>query len=275
MYKRILIALDLEGVNNVAGEPYMALSKQTEQWFVAREQAIIEVNAAAEALFDAGAECVALWDNHGGGNNIDADKLDSRIRLITSESPQPRMSFAKDKFDCICYFGYHAMEGTLGGVLAHTMSSKTVQYYKLNGRYIGEIDMDAYIAAELGMPSRFFAGGDIACAQAKRAVGDIVTVTTKKELERNRAEFRDNSELVADIKVNIVEAVKTEGCAKKLSFPATVEKSFKRVEDAAKYLQRLCASGIDAAYLDDEILGKDAHTVVSTVNNIDEFIKCI
>ena len=275
MYKRILIALDLEGVNNVAGEPYMALSKQTEQWFVAREQAIIEVNAAAEALFDAGAECVALWDNHGGGNNIDVDKLDSRIRLITSESPQPRMSFAKDKFDCICYFGYHAMEGTLGGVLAHTMSSKTVQYYKLNGRYIGEIDMDAYIAAELGMPSRFFAGGDIACAQAKRAVGDIVTVTTKKELERNRAEFRDNSELVADIKVNIVEAVKTEGCAKKLSFPATVEKSFKRVEDAAKYLQRLCASGIDAAYLDDEILGKDAHTVVSTVNNIDEFIKCI
>ena len=54
MYKRILIALDLEGVNNVAGEPYMALSKQTEQWFVAREQAIVEVNAAAEALFDAG-----------------------------------------------------------------------------------------------------------------------------------------------------------------------------------------------------------------------------
>lgn len=275
MYKRILIALDLEGVNNVAGEPYMALSKQSEQWFVAREQAMVEVNAAAEALFDAGAECVALWDNHGGGNNIDADKPDARIQLLSPDLGQPRMSFAKDKFDCICYFGYHAMEGTLGGVLAHTMSSKTVQYYKLNGHYIGEVDMDAYIAAELGMPSRFFAGGDIACAQAKRAVGDIVTVTTKKEIERNRAEFRDNGELVADIKAKIVEAVNTDGYAKTLTFPATMEKSYKRVEDAAKYLQRLCSAGIDAAYPDDEILGKDAHTVVSTVNNIDEFIKCI
>lgn len=275
MYKRILIALDLEGVNNVAGEPYMALSKQTEQWFVAREQAIVEVNAAAEALFDAGVERVALWDNHGGSNNIEADKLDSRIQLLSPDLKQPRMSFAKGEFDCICYFGYHAMEGTLGGVLAHTMSSKTVQYYKLNGRYIGEIDMDAYIAAEQGMPSRFFAGGNIACAQAKLAVGDIVTVMTKKELERNLAEFRDNGELVSDIKTKIVEAVNTDGCAKKLTFPATMEKSFKRVEDAAKYLQRLYTSGIESAYLDDEILGKDAHTVVSTVYNINEFIKCI
>lgn len=275
MYKKILIALDLEGVNNVVGEPYMGLSKQTEQWYVAREQAIVEVNAAAEALFEAGAECVALWDNHGGGNNIDGDKLDTRIELLSPDLKCPRMSFAEDRFDCICYFGYHAMEGTLGGVLAHTMSSKTVQHYKLNGRYIGEVDMDAYIAAEHGMPSRFFAGGDIACSQAKRAVGDIVTVTTKKELERNRAEFRDNGSLVSDIKIKIVEAVKTEGCARRLDFPATMEKSFKRVEDAAKYLERLRAAGMDPVYPHDEILGYDAHTVVSTVRNINEFIRCI
>ena len=275
MYKRILIALDLEGVNNVVGEPYMGLSKQTEQWFVARQQAIVEVNAAADALFDAGAETVALWDNHGGGNNIEGDKLDSRIELLSPDLKQPRMSFAKGNFDCVCYFGYHAMEGTLGGVLAHTMSSKTVQYYKLNGHYIGEVDMDAYIAAEHGMPSRFFAGGDIACSQAKRAVSDIITVTTKKELERNRAEFRDNGELISDIKTKIVDAVNTKGCAQRMTFPSTMEKSFKRVEDAAKYLERLRACGIDSAYLDDEILGKDAHTVVSTVHNINEFIRCI
>ena len=60
-----------------------------------------------------------------------------------------------------------------------------------------------------------------------------------------------------------------------MTFPSTMEKSFKRVEDAAKYLERLRACGIDSAYLDDEILGKDAHTVVSTVHNINEFIRCI
>ena len=275
MYKRVLLALDLEGVNNVIGEPYSGLGKETEQWYVAREQAVIEVNAAAEALFDAGVEKVALWDNHGGGKNVDPSSLDKRIELINNDNSAPRMKFAEDKFDCICYFGYHTMEGTLGGVLAHTMNSKAIQYYKLNGKYIGEVDMDSYIAASHGMPSRFFAGGDISCAQAKRSVPDIVTVVTKREIERNKADFRNNDELLLEIKKRIVEAVSTEAKVISLTFPSTMEKSFKRVEDAAKYLQKLSEYGISAEHPTDEILGRDAHTVTSKVNNIDEFIKCI
>ena len=275
MYKRILIALDLEGVNNVVGEPYQGLGKNSEQWEVARRQAVLEVNAAADALRKAGAETVALWDNHGGGDNIPAEWLDEGIVLLAPDLSLPRMSFAHGKFDCIVYFGYHAMEGTLGGVLAHTMNSKEIQFYKLNGCYIGEVDMDAYIAAEHGMASRFFAGGNLACKQAKCAVEAMVTVETKEELSRNRAVFRNNEELMAEIRQKIVEAVSVEVCPKKLEFPAVFEKSFKRVEDAAKYFQRLREAGLDAQYLTDEILGKDAHTVVTTVHNIEEFIRCI
>ena len=145
MYKRILFALDLEGVNRVAGEPYTGLLRDTEQWNIARGQAVLEVNAAADALFAAGAEKIGLWDNHGGSLNIDGSLLDPRIILIPYDVKLQRMYFADGEYDCICFFGYHAMEGTLGGVLAHTMSSVSVQYYKLNGSYIGEIDMDAYI----------------------------------------------------------------------------------------------------------------------------------
>lgn len=275
MYQRVLIALDLEGVNNVVGEPYVGLGKESEGWRVAREQAVLEVNAAADALFEAGVKEVALWDNHGGGGNIEEAKLDKRIEFLHPDASELRMNFAEGRFDCICYFGYHAMEGTLGGVLAHTMNSKVVQYYKLNGKYIGEIDIDSYIAASHGMPSRFFAGGDIACKQARRSVDAIVTVETKKELERNRAIFRSNEELLAEIKAKIVEAVKTHTAKKTMDFPATVEKSFKRIEDAAKYLSSLGSKGIGADYPYDDVLGKDAHTVVATVYNIEEFIKCI
>ncbi len=275
MYKRILLALDLEGVNLVVGEPYKGLTRDSEGWKIARAQAALEVNAAAEALCDAGVECVALWDNHGGGHNIDPDALDRRIELLEVDNSKPRMSFAEGRFDCICYFGYHAMEGTLGGVLAHTMSSVSVQYYKLCGKYIGEIDMDAYIAASHGIASRFFAGGDIASAQAERAAPDIVTVTTKKELGRNKAEFRDNKELLSDIKKGIVEAVSNEGEIHNLAYPATMEKSFKRVEDAAAYLARLQAAGLDSQHPCDEILGFDAHTVVTSLGSIDDFIKTI
>ena len=275
MYKRVLFALDLEGVNLVVGEPYCGLSRDTEQWKIARKQAVREVNAAAEALFESGVEAVGLWDNHGGGSNIDISALDSRITPLCPDLKKPRMYFADGEYDCICFFGYHAMEGTLGGVLAHTMSSKNVQYYKLNGRYVGEVDMDAYIAAEKGMASVFFAGGDIACRQAKRAVPHIVTVETKKEISRNEALFRENEELLLDIRKNIVQAVKTVSCPHRLQFPSTFEKSFKRVEDANKYLTRLRSIGMGADYPDDEILGKDAHTVVVTVYCIEDFIKCI
>jgi len=274
MKKRILIACDLEGVNNVVGEPYSGLTKESEQWRIARHQAALEINAAAEAFFNLGAECVDLWDNHGGGENIDAADLDPRVKVLVCAPGKSRMYFAAE-YDCVCYFGYHAMEGTLGGVLAHTMNSKMNQYYKLNGGYIGEVDMDAYIAASYGVPSCLFVGGDIACAQASRAIPGIVTVVTKREISRNEAVFRDNEELFADIRAKASEAAQTDMPTYPLTYPAVMEKSFKRVEDAAKYLEKLRTIGIDADYPDDEILGKDAHTVQSTVDRIEDFIRCI
>ena len=113
----------------------------------------------------------------------------------------------------------------------------------------------------------------VARKQAKRAVSEIVTVTTKTELSRNEAVFRDNDELLADIRKNIVQAVKTEAEPHPLCVPAILEKSYKRVEDAAKYLKKIRAVGLSAGYLDDEILDKDAHTVVSTIFDIGDFIK--
>ena len=274
MIDKVLIALDLEGVNNVVGTPYSGLVKGCEQWEIARRQAALEVNSAAEALFDAGVGTVALWDNHGGGGNMDPTDLDARIKLIDCDNSRPRMYFADD-YDAVFYFGYHAMEGTLGGVLAHTMNSSCNQFYKLNGKYIGEVDMDAYIAASHGKPSCLFVGGDIACRQAKRAVPGIVTVVTKQELSRNEAIFRDNAKLIEDIKRGVTEALENPAPINVLSYPAIIEKSFKRTEDAAVYIKTLTDLGICAAYPEDEILGNDAHTVCSEVKNIDEFIKAI
>ena len=274
MHKRILIALDLEGVNNVVGEAYSGLAIGSDEWEKARRQAAFEINEAADALFSAGARRVAVWDNHGGGPNLDPGDIDTRVELLAPDKSLPRMYFASE-FDCVCFFGYHAMEGTLGGVLAHTMNSKMLQYYKLDGEYIGEVDMDSYIAASHGVPSCFFAGGDIACSQAESAVPGIVTVVTKKELSRNEAVFRDNDELARDIRANIVKAVSADVPKVKLSLPATFEKSFKRTEDAASWLVRMHSLGIDAHHPSEKRLGKDAHTVSSKIYTIDDFIACI
>ena len=274
MRKRILIACDLEGVNNVVGSAYEGLYRGTDEWKKAKRQAALEINAAADVLFGSGVENVDLWDNHGGGGNIDADDLDPRVKLLSVDPTRPRMYFGGD-YDCVFYFGYHAMEGTLGGVLALTMNSKAVQHYKLNGKYIGEIDMDAIIAASHGLPSCLFVGGDIACSQAKRAVPGIVTAVTKHEVSRNEAVFRDNRELFRDIREAALRALNSEVALPDLTFPFTFEKSFKRTEDAAIYIENVRSLGIKASYPCEEILGFDAHTVVSKVENIDELINCI
>ena len=268
MYKRVVLALDLEGVNFVVGEPYQGLDWGTEQWRVACKQAVLEINAAAEALFDAGVEKIGFWDTHGG----EFEGLDPRMEIICQRY-EPVMGFLKDAYDCICYFGYHAMEGTLGGVLAHTMSSVQVQYFKLNGKYIGEVDMHAYVAASYGVASRFFAAGDLACKQAQKAIAGIVPVVTKKEISRNKAVFRDNSELLAEIKEKVVQAVQTEVAPVELPMPAVIEKSFKRTEDAAELYQMLLADGMEVAYPEDEFMGKDAHTLVGTLRKIEDIAK--
>ncbi len=272
--KRFIIACDLEGVNNVVGEPYKGLYRGCDEWEIARRQAALEINSAAGALFEGGALEIALWDNHGGGGNIDPANLDPRIQLLDPDMEKPRFYFAGD-YDAVLYFGYHAMEGTLGGVLAHTMNSAQNQYYKLNGKYIGEVDMDAYIAASYGVPSVLFVGGDIACSQARRAVPSIHTVVTKREISRNAAEFRDNGELFSEIATASVLAAKDETPLTNLKFPAVIEKSFKRVEDAELYLKRLLSFGISSKHPECDVLGNDAHTVVSVVNDIDEFRLCI
>ena len=274
MYKRILFALDLEGVNNVAGKAYEGLNS-TPDYQIAIKQSALEINAAAAALFDLGVLKVDVWDNHGGGGNLKQEQLDPRITLLDVDRTAPRMSFAENNYDCICFFGYHTMEGTLGGVLSHTMNSVAHQYYKINGKYIGEVDIDAAIAAEHNMPSVFFVGGDLSCKQASASVSGIVTVATKEEISRNKANFRNNDELFAEIKEKVCLAVKTELKPKKLSFPLVFEKSFKRVEAAAEFMEQCVLLRLDADYLSDDVMGKDGHTVVINIKNIDEFLKVI
>ena len=78
-----------------------------------------------------------------------------------------------------------------------------------------------------------------------------------------------------NIRKNIVKAVNLGNSHHTLNFPSVMEKSFKRVEDAAKYLAHLRELGIDSHYPKDDILGYDAHTVTSVVHDINDFIKCI
>ena len=117
-------------------------------------------------MFDCRATEVYVWDNHGGGKNIDFSKIDTRAIKVDTKVTRYRYDFAKDLgASGIVFLGYHAMEGTPNGVLAHTFSSTSIQYAKLNGKAIGELYTDTRICASLGIKPIFHAGDDISIAE--------------------------------------------------------------------------------------------------------------
>nr|WP_309695745.1 M55 family metallopeptidase [Armatimonas sp.] len=76
---KFIIGVDCEGPACVVGAPGKTLTDSPDFAF-ARKQATREADAAARACFDAGAEQVIVWDNHGSSLNLDYD-VSTRTRF--------------------------------------------------------------------------------------------------------------------------------------------------------------------------------------------------
>lgn len=57
-----MVAVDLEGIHDILGIPYEGLHSGIDEYAKAVKNAIKEVNAVAQGLFDGGAESVAVLD---------------------------------------------------------------------------------------------------------------------------------------------------------------------------------------------------------------------
>lgn len=262
--KEYLIAVDMEGIHGVVGVPYEGLHGGLDEYCKAVENATKEVNAVVKGLFDGGAELVAVWDNHGGGGNLDFSKIDPRVVKIERMpmAKYERMPFAKNySFDGVLYLGYHSKEGTINGVLAHTFNSKAIQYFKVNGKTIGELDVDSWAAAEYGFSPLFCASDDICLAQVKEIEPKIRTVVTKYGKGRNTADLREPDEVLAEIyeQARACVGMKTE--PKRLTFPAEFEARYTRTEDAEKMIEKARTYGQELVY------GEDAHVVKTTLRS--------
>ncbi len=262
MGKQFLVAVDVEGVHGVVGEAYKSLHTGEPDYDKAVENAVKETNAVVKGLFDGGAELVAVWDNHWKGTNMDFSQLDSRV-IRVENPPMPkyeRLSFAKNfSFDGILFVGYHARAGSVNGVLAHSYNSVGIQYYKVNGAQVGELEIDSWAAAEYGIPPLFCSSDDVCVGQALAVEPRMNTVITKIGKGRNSAVFRDENEVLAEMREKAEDCVRLKIAPEKLAFPSELEVRFTRSEDALKRLDKVRRYGISADF------GEDAHTVVAAL----------
>lgn len=232
---QFIIGVDCDGPACVVGNPGHALSNSCDMPF-AREQATRETDAAARALFDAGASRVVVWDNHGMGSNLVFDRLDTRCEIMLGSGFTQRFPGLDETFAGVLMIGYHAMEGTKNAVLAHTYSPDAYRAVRVNGEALGEIELDASVAGALNVPLIFLASDDYGCSEAQRYMPWIEAVVTKQGLGRNCAFSKHPAMAEEEIYAGVQKAIGRLEQMQPLSFvrPLQVEIEFKKVQQCLK-----------------------------------------
>ncbi|MGI8913896.1 MAG: M55 family metallopeptidase, partial [Chloroflexota bacterium] len=184
----IFILTDLEGPAMIFGFDQTRLPEAAGNMAQSKRLLTLEVNACVDGILDADPQAeVVVWDGHGSGG-IDYELFHERAQLVAGRGV--RAPYRLDgTFDALFFVGQHAMAGTPDAPLAHTYSSRTIEYYQLNGVPIGEFGLRATMAGTLcAVPTAFLSGDDKAVAEAQALVPELVGVTTKIGLGREAAQ---------------------------------------------------------------------------------------
>ncbi|MBR0459643.1 MAG: M55 family metallopeptidase [Victivallales bacterium] len=172
---KIYVFCDLEGCSGVANNLFVNDRFQD----IGGKFMAADINACIAGCLDAGAEEVIVRDGHSSGTNFTlADLEGEHFQLVQGATPGIRFAGAEGCAGIIL-LGYHAMAGTAGACLEHTYNSQAIQNEWLNGKKVGEIGMDAAIAAEYGMPVLLVTGDDKACAEAREWIPGVHTCQVK------------------------------------------------------------------------------------------------
>jgi D-amino peptidase len=100
------------------------------------------------------------------------------------------------------------MAGTYGALLDHSMSSKRIQNYRINGKAAGETAIDAGIAGDKGLPVIMVTGDDLLCKEAKTILPWVVTCEVKTSASTYGAQMFSKDESQFIIKEKTLEAIK-------------------------------------------------------------------
>ena len=205
--KRIVVGTDMEGCAGTTSLLDQARS-DGRYYQEARRIATAEFNAAVDGLLDAGVEDILMLDGHGPGAVSFVD-LHPAAKLLHGRPAAPRS--IRDpilrNYDGCVMIGQHAMAGVRTSNQNHTQNSRTIDYYKLNGRLIGEIAQFALYYGALGLQMFFLSGEDMACREAEQLIDGVSTVSVKTGLGRSQAISVSAQEAHRRIREGIAKAV--------------------------------------------------------------------
>ncbi|WP_320130665.1 M55 family metallopeptidase [uncultured Sphaerochaeta sp.] len=164
---KIFISTDMEGIEGISswnemdnvsqGANCTSLLKQELNWII---DEIFRLEKEEKTF---SIEEICICDSHSRGENLVYGSFgDKRITHIKGY-PRPfyMMEGLDASFDLVFLIGYHASIGSKNGMMDHSYSASCIYNIRLNGRNVGEVEINAYFAGLFGVPIALVSGDDI------------------------------------------------------------------------------------------------------------------
>lgn len=166
---KVYISVDMEGISGLVR--WMDVATEGIDFELNRRLMTLDANAAIEGAFDAGATSVIVEENHGVQDLciLKMDEIDPRCSVIrgAGRPGASTMVGLDENVGVVLLVGHHAKAGSFPGLMAHTISGGWFKRVLLHGEPIGEPDMFAIRAGELGVPVGMVSGDQVVAAEVQ------------------------------------------------------------------------------------------------------------
>jgi D-amino peptidase len=220
---RVLVSVDMEGIAGVVHGEDVAPGQS--EYDRNRKLITAEANAAVRGVYAADpAAHVLVTEAHAQFRNLLPELVDRRAELLRgSPKPDGMMAGLSPDIDAVLFIGYHGKAGTARSVMAHTISGSVIADVWCDGRSLGELGLNAALAAHHGVPPALATGDDTVAAEAAEVAPGIRCVVVKRALGARSAALLHPEEACDRIERAVPEALAGRAAVRPVRFDGPVE----------------------------------------------------
>lgn len=217
----------MEGVTGVVS--YAQVEPGKPEYTEARENFMLEILALVAGLKEAGADEIAIYDEHWFGRNLQLDRLPEGVTGICGKPPY-REDWAGGldaSYAGMIIHGLHSKANS-GHLLHHTYEPDFANI-EINGVPVGEIGVESAIAGDCGVPVLLVVADSAGAQEGADLLPGVATVSTKQSESEDGAVCLPLCQTTKMIKQAAAEIVKNPPSVAPLKFegPVTMAMDFR------------------------------------------------
>ena len=263
---KVYISADIEGITGlVSWSQCSRPDGKSFDYAFARRMITHDVNAAIRGARKAGATQVVVKDSHGNSKNLLIEDLEPGTELISGHGNgiDGMMMGIDSTFDAAMLVGYHAMAGTLGGIMEHTITGGVHRLF-VNGIETGEMGLAAGVAGRYGVPIVTITSDSAGCREAEALIPGVITASTKEGFGRYMGRLLHPSETGPAIEKAAHDGILNLAAIKPKAYdePTHIRVEFNRAEEADQCARLISISRANGYSVEGTYpTYKDAHQV--------------